>query len=249
MDITVEAWRQDRPDAPGRFESYVVAGVTPQMSLLDVLDLLNSQLVAAGDEPVAFDSDCREGICGACGITVNGRPHGPVPNTPSCLQHLGQFPETTHFRVEPFRANAFPVVRDLAVDRSALDRVIQVGGHVDVLTGQAADADAELIGHDTAERALDFAGCIGCGACVAACPNGSAHLFAGAKLLHLSQLSYGKQERGRRARAVTGSLDHDFGPCSSFGECAQVCPADIDLSAVAAVNREAVRAAFRRRPD
>ncbi|MFC0313317.1 succinate dehydrogenase/fumarate reductase iron-sulfur subunit [Gordonia phosphorivorans] len=249
MEITIEAWRQEHRDAPGRFETYVVAGVTEQMSLLEVLDLLNEQLVAAGDEPVAFDSDCREGICGACGITVDGRPHGPVPNTPSCLQHLRQFPQTTRLRLEPLRANAFPVVRDLAVDRSALDRVIEAGGHVDVRTGQAADADAELVGHDTAERALDFAGCIGCGACVAACPNGAAHLFAGAKLLHLAELSYGKQERGRRARAITGQLDHDFGPCSSFGECAQVCPADIDLAAVAAVNRESIRAGLRRRSD
>lgn len=245
MEITVEAWRQAAHDRTGRFETYR-AQVTPEMSLLEVLDLLNERLVADGIEPIAFDSDCREGICGACGITVNGRPHGPVPNTPSCLQHLNRFPELTHFRLEPLRASAFPVVRDLVVDRSALDRVIEAGGHVAVDAGQAADADAELIDHETAETALDFAACIGCGACVAACPNGSAHLFAGAKLAHLSKLTYGAQERGRRARAITGQLDHDFGPCSTFGECAQVCPADIDLSAVAAVNREALRVSFRR---
>ncbi|GAC56468.1 putative succinate dehydrogenase iron-sulfur subunit [Gordonia hirsuta DSM 44140 = NBRC 16056] len=248
MKITIEAWRQDNADAPGRFETYLI-DATPEMSLLEVLDLLNEQLVASGEEPVAFDSDCREGICGACGITVDGRPHGPVPNTPSCLQHLTQFPDPTRMRLEPLRAAAFPVVRDLAVDRSALDRVIEAGGHVGINTGQAADADAELVNQQTAETALDFAGCIGCGACVAACPNGAAHLFAGAKLLHLSQLSYGRQERGARARAIAGQLDHDFGPCSTFGECAQVCPADIDLSAVAAVNRESMRFSLRHKAD
>lgn len=248
MEISIEAWRQAGHDAPGGFETYRTE-VTPEMSLLEVLDLLNEELVASGTEPIAFDSDCREGICGACGITVNGRPHGPVPNTPSCQQHLNRFPDITHFRLEPLRANAFPVVRDLVVDRSALDRVIEAGGHVGVNAGQAADADAELVTHDTAETALDFAACIGCGACVAACPNGAAHLFAGAKLLHLSQLTYGSQERGRRARAISGQLDHDFGPCSVFGECAEVCPADIDLSAVAAVNRESLRFSFRRKSN
>ena len=249
MEITIEAWRQATGAATGAFETYRVTGVTPEMSLLEVLDLLNEQLVAAGEPAIAFDSDCREGICGACGVTVDGRPHGPVPNTPSCMQHVNQFPDPTRLRLEPLRADAFPIVCDLAVDRSALDRVIEAGGYVDVKTGQATDADAMLIPHEVAENALDFAGCIGCGACVAACPNGAAHLFAGAKLLHLDRLSYGRQERGLRARAIAGQLDQDFGPCSTFGECAQVCPADIDLAAVAAVNREAVRAAFRRKPD
>lgn len=218
MEITVEVWRQPTGAGEGAFAEYVVAGVTPEMSLLEVLDLLNEQLVAAGEDAIAFDSDCREGICGACGVTVNGRPHGPVPNTPSCLQHVHQLPDKARLRLEPLRAGAFPVVCDLVVDRSALDRVIEAGGYVDVNTGQAADADALLIPHEVAETALDFAGCIGCGACVAACPNGAAHLFAGAKLLHLDLLSYGRQERGLRARAITGQLDHDFGPCSTFGE-------------------------------
>lgn len=249
MRIIIEAWRQDGPEEPGRFETYVVDDATGEMSLLDVLDRLNEQLVADGAQPVAFDSDCREGVCGACGVTVNGRPHGPVPNTPSCRQHLRGFPDASRLRLEPLRSGAFPVVRDLVVDRSALDRVIEAGGHVAVGAGQATDADGHLLGHQSAETALDFAACIGCGACVAACPNGSAHLFAGAKLLHLAELTYGRRERGRRARAITRQLDHDFGPCSSFGECADVCPAGIDLSAVAAVNREALRAALRRKDD
>ncbi|MGW0037961.1 succinate dehydrogenase/fumarate reductase iron-sulfur subunit [Gordonia sp. NPDC003376] len=249
MRITIEAWRQSSTSTPGHFETYTLDDATPEMSLLDVLDRLNDRLVAEGDEPVAFDSDCREGVCGSCGVMVNGRPHGPTPNTPSCRQHLRQFGTITHLRLEPLRAGAFPVVRDLVVDRSALDRVIEAGGHVGLNAGQAPDADAVPVPHDVAETALDFAACIGCGACVAACPNGAAHLFAGAKLLHLAAVTAGRTERGRRARAITGQLDREFGPCSTFGECATVCPAGIDLDAVAGVNREAIRFAFRRKAN
>ncbi|MFM9379087.1 succinate dehydrogenase/fumarate reductase iron-sulfur subunit [Gordonia sp. VNK21] len=247
--VTVQAWRQAHGQAPGRFESYRVDGVTDEMSLLEVLDLLNDRLVAEGTEPIAFDSDCREGVCGECGVTVNGRPHGPTANTPSCRQHLRQFPDVDVFRIEPLRSAAFPVVKDLVVDRSALDRVIATGGHVAVDAGQAGDADATAVPHQRAETALDFAACIGCGACVAACPNGSAHLFTGAKLLHLAELTYARAERGRRAGAMTAAMEAEFGPCSSFGECAQVCPAGIELSAVAAVSRERLRRGWRRKDD
>ncbi len=249
MKITIEAWRQRDHDATGHFETYEIDDATPEMSLLDVLDRLNDHLVDDGIEPIAFDSDCREGVCGSCGMMVNDRPHGPTPNTPSCRQHLRHFGDITHLKLEPLRAKAFPVVRDLVVDRSALDRVIEAGGHVAVNAGQATDADNTLIPHDDSEKALDYAACIGCGACVAACPNGAAHLFAGAKLLHLAELTYGKRERGRRARAITGQMEQDFGPCSTYGECATVCPADIPLDAVAGVNREAMRFGFRRKPD
>lgn len=249
MQLTIRAWRQETTEAAGHFEECQIDDATPEMSLLDVLDRLNDHLVDQGIEPIAFDSDCREGVCGSCGMMVNDRPHGPIPNTPSCRQHLRHFGDVRTLTLEPLRAKSFPVVRDLVVDRSALDRVIEAGGHVAVNAGQAPDADTTLIPHDVSETSLDFAACIGCGACVAACPNGAAHLFAGAKLLHLAALTQSKQERGRRARAITGQLEQDFGPCSTYGECAEVCPAGIPLNAVAGVNREAMRFRLRHKAD
>lgn len=238
-DLTVRVWRQAGPDAAGRFETHQVRAA-PSLSLLDLLDRLNAQLVEQGGEPVEYDSDCREGICGACGVTVNDVPHGPVPNTPSCRQHVRSLPDEV--TIEPLRSAAFGVIRDLVVDRSALTRASMVGGTVAIDVGTAPDADALPVCHDDAEEALDFAACIGCGACVAACPNGSAHLFAGAKLAHLALLPQGNVERGRRARAMLAAVDAHFGPCSSYGECVQVCPAGIDLRAIAALHREGMRA-------
>lgn len=249
MKLSLEIWRQDGPLDAGRWERHELAGLTPQASLLDVIDLLNAQIVDGGGEAVAYESDCREGICGACGVTVNGVPHGPVPNTPSCRQHLRAFGDIRRLRIEPLRSASFPVVRDLVVDRSALDRLGAAGGTVAVNAGTAAEADSLPVTHEDAELALDFAACIGCGACVAACPNGSAHLFAGAKVAHLALLPQPSKERGRRAKAMVDAVETEFGPCSTYGECVKVCPAGIDLAAVAALHRERLRGAFRGRDD
>lgn len=249
MKLVLRVWRQPAAAAPGGFEEHTVDDAAPDMTLLELLDRLNEELAASGIPPIAFDSDCREGICGSCGITVDGRAHGPVANVASCNQHVRSFADGATVTLEPFRTGAFPVVRDLVVDRSALGRLIVAGGFVSVDAGTAPDADAEPTPHRAAEDALDMAACIECGACVVACPNGAAHLFAGAKLAHLALVARGRPERGRRARGIVDRLDQEFGPCSTHGECAEVCPASIPLEAVAAVNRERLRAAFRRRDD
>mgnify|MGYP002738026547 CR=1 FL=1 len=241
MRLNLEVWRQAGPDAEGGFEHHTLDGLEPQLSLLEMLDALNERLIDEGAEPVAFESDCREGICGACGVTVDGRAHGPDPNLPSCYQRLSGYEDGSTVRIEPLRSAAFPVLRDLVVDRDALDDVICAGGHVGVDAGTAPDADAIPIPKDEAELALDFAACIGCGACVAACPNGSAHLFAGAKLAHLALLPIPSLERGRRAHDLVEEMEAQFGPCSLYGECVQVCPAGIPLEAIAAVQRERIR--------
>ncbi|RMB59881.1 succinate dehydrogenase/fumarate reductase iron-sulfur subunit [Tessaracoccus antarcticus] len=249
MKLVMDVWRQAAPGEAGHYETHEVDDATPEMSLLELLDRLNFALVENDREPVAFESDCREGICGACGITVDGIPHGPQQNTPSCHQRLASFHDGQRIRLEPLRSAAYPVIRDLVVDRSALDRIIVAGGHVAVPGGSAPDADALLVSHERAEQALDMAACIGCGACVAACPNGAAHLFVGSKLAHLSLLPTGRQERGKRARAMLNEMEQDFGPCSLYGECAKVCPANIPLTAIAAVNKEGLRSFFRHKDD
>jgi len=243
MNIHLRVWRQAGPDATGRFEIYTAENVSPDMSFLEMLDLVNEQLIRKNQEPVAFDSDCREGICGACGFLVNGRPHGPEPGTTVCQLHMRKFRNGDTITLEPWRANAFPVVRDLVVNRSAFDRIIQAGGYTSVNVGGAPDANATPVSRPEAEAAFDAAQCIGCGACVAACKNASAALFTSAKIAHLAHLPQGQVERRSRVLNMVGRMDAEgFGSCSNEGECEAVCPKGISLSNIAAMNREFWRA-------
>jgi len=243
MNIHLRVWRQAGPDATGRFELYTAENVSPDMSFLEMLDLVNEQLIRKNQEPVAFDSDCREGICGSCGFLVNGRAHGPEPGTTVCQLHMRKFRDGDTVTLEPWRANAFPVVRDLVVNRSAFDRIILAGGYTSVNVGGAPDANATPIPRPEAEAAFDAAQCIGCGACVAACKNASAALFTSAKIAHLAHLPQGQVERQSRVLNMVGRMDAEgFGSCSNEGECEAVCPKGISLSNIATMNREFWRA-------
>ena len=243
MRILLKIWRQPDSRAPGHFVDYAVDNVLPDMSFLEMLDLLNERLIADAEDPVAFDSDCREGICGACGFLVNGIAHGPDPGTTVCQLHMRRFSEGDRIVLEPWRARAFPVLKDLVVDRSAFDRIIQAGGYTSVNVGAAQDGNAILIPKATVEKAMDSAACIACGACVAACKNASAALFTAAKVSHLALLPQGQIER--RARVVAMVERHDaegFGSCSNEGECEAVCPKEIPITNIARMNREYLRA-------
>ena len=242
MNIKLKIWRQKNKDSKGHFEEYAMSGIEEHMSFLEVLDLLNEQLFAEGKEPVAFDSDCREGICGQCGIVINGIAHGPEVTT-TCQLHMRSFKDGETITVEPWRADAFPVIKDLVVDRSAFDRIIQAGGYISVNTGAAPDAHATPVPKPNADRAFDAATCIACGACVAACPNASGMLFMGAKITHLGELPQGQAERD--ARVVNMVAQHDaegFGGCTNIGECAAVCPKGIPLDVISQLNKDLRRA-------
>ncbi len=250
MRINLRIWRQNGPNARGRLVDYVAHDVTPDMSFLEMLDVVNEGLIARGEEPIAFDSDCREGICGTCGFLVNGIPHGPVRGSTVCQLHMRSFKDGDTITLEPWRAKAFPVVKDLIVDRSAFDRIIQAGGYTSINVGGPQDANSILIPKDIAELALDAAACIGCGACVAACPNASAMLFVAAKVSHLGLLPQGQPERDKRVLAMVAQMDAEgFGSCTNHGECEAACPKEIRLEFIARMNRDYLRALLRQRAE
>jgi len=243
MNITLYVWRQKGPNENGRFEQHEAKNITPEMSFLEMLDVVNEELIKKGKEPIAFDHDCREGICGMCSQVINGIPHGPQEKTAACQLHMRNFKDGDAIYIEPFRAKAFPVIKDLIVDRSALDRIIQAGGYISVHTGGFPDANAILIPKEDAETAMDASECIGCGACVAACPNGSAMLFTAAKVTHLAALPQGRIEASRRVCVMTEAmLNEGFGNCSNHYECQAACPKGIKVQFIAKLNREFIKA-------
>lgn len=238
MKITLKVWRQKNARAKGQMVSYQVDDVSEDMSFLEMLDVVNERLTLDGDEPIAFDHDCREGICGSCGMVINGKAHGPVVTT-TCQLHMRSFNDGDTIEVEPWRATAFPVVKDLVVDRGSFDRIIQAGGYISAPTGTAPDAHATPVGKEHADRAFDAATCIGCGACVAACPNASGMLFVGAKVTHLGELPQGQPERFARVVSMVEQHDEEgFGGCTNIGECAAVCPKGIPLDTISQLNRD-----------
>ncbi len=243
LTLNLKIWRQAGPDTPGRLVEYKALDISPEMSFLEMLDVVNEQLIKRGEEPVAFDSDCREGICGTCGLMVNGVSHGPDRGTTVCQLHMRRFRDGDTITIEPWRARAFPVIKDLVVDRTAFDRIVQAGGYVSMNVGAAPDANAIPVPKVVADKAFDAAQCIACGACVAACKNASAALFTSAKLSHLNLLPQGQAERYRRTKAMVEQMDIEgFGACSNEGECEAVCPKEIGIENIAKMNRDYLKA-------
>ncbi|HLY84592.1 MAG TPA: succinate dehydrogenase/fumarate reductase iron-sulfur subunit [Acidimicrobiales bacterium] len=248
IDLTLHVWRQPGPGQPGQMVTYDAPGISVDMSFLEMLDVVNERLIHRGDQPIAFDHDCREGICGMCGLTINGIAHGPQRATTVCQLHMRHFKDGDTIFVEPWRAQAFPVIKDLVVDRSAFDRIIESGGFITAPTGGAQDANALPVPKPDADTAFDAAACIGCGACVAACPNASAMLFTAAKITHLGVLPQGQPERHTRVLNMVATMDSlGFGNCTNIGECSAVCPKEISLETIARMNRDLIRATLRRK--
>jgi succinate dehydrogenase / fumarate reductase iron-sulfur subunit len=243
LNLVLNVWRQKDARDPGRFERYKVGGIDDHMSFLEMLDVVNEQLLAAGKAPIAFDHDCREGICGMCGVMINGQAHGPLPNTTTCQLHMRHFKDNDELTIEPFRATGFPVLRDLVVNRGALDRIVQAGGYTGVRVGSAPEANSTRVKKENADLAMDAAQCIACGACVAACPNASASLFTSAKVSHLALLPQGEVEKENRVRNMVSQMDAEgFGHCTNHGECERACPKGINLRFIAMMNRELLAA-------
>ncbi len=242
MDLVLHVWRQEGPEAEGRFETYPAKGISEEMSFLEMLDLVNERLLNDGKEPIAFDSDCREGICGTCGLMINGTPHGPQRMTATCQLHMRQFSHGDHVYIEPWRAAAFPIQKDLIVDRTAFDEIVEAGGYITVDTGSAPDANLIPVPKEISDRAMDAAACIGCGACVAACPNGAAQLFTSAKVEHLNMLPQGQPEKEERTVNMVDTMEEYFGSCTNHRECEAACPKGISVDFIAMMNRDYLKA-------
>ena len=247
LNLTLKVWRQAGPTAAGRFEEHHLTDISDEMSFLEMMDILNEQLIYDGKEPVEIASDCREGICGTCGVMINGKAHGPQKATATCQLHMRKFNDGDTIVVEPWRATSFPVIKDLVVDRSAFDIIMQAGGYIGVNTGAAPDANLTLIPKDVADSAFDGAACIGCGACVAACPNSAAQLFTSAKIQHLNLLPQGQSERWQRTEEMVETMEQYFGSCTNHGECHEACPKEVPLDFIAYTNRDYVKAKAKNR--
>jgi succinate dehydrogenase / fumarate reductase iron-sulfur subunit len=250
MKLRLRIWRQAGNESPGGFVRYEIDGITPDTSFLEMMDILNEQLCKRGDEPIAFDSDCREGICGMCSMVINGQPHGPLPGTTTCQLYMRHFRDGEEITIEPWRARPFPVIRDLVVDRSAFDRILQAGGYVTVHSGPKPEPNSTPIDPEIVEEALDAATCIGCGACVAACPNGAAMLYTAAKVSHLGLLPQGQPERTSRVLRMVEQMEQEgFGSCRNYAECEAACPKEISIKFIGRMNRDFLRATLREPVD
>ncbi len=247
INLTLKVWRQAGPSAEGRFVTYEADGISTDASFLEMLDIVNERLIEAGEEPIVFESDCREGICGTCGLMINGQAHGPQKGTATCQLHMRSFSDGDHIVIEPWRATSFPVLRDLAVDRRAMDAIIGAGGYISVNTGAAPDANLTPVPKETADTAFDAAACIGCGACVAACPNSAAQLFTAAKVQHLNLLPQGQAQRWARTEAMVETMEAFFGSCTNHGECEEACPKEIPIDFIAWTNRDYIKAKVKNR--
>jgi succinate dehydrogenase / fumarate reductase, iron-sulfur subunit len=246
-DIKLKIWRQAGPDQPGRFENYLIASISDEASFLEMLDVLNEQLIHEGREAVVFDHDCREGICGTCSLMIDGQAHGPQRGTATCQLHMRKFQSGDEIVIEPWRATAFPIIKDLMVDRAAFDRIVESGGFITAETGGAPDANLIPVPKPVADASMDAAACIGCGACVAACPNGAANLFTAAKVAHLNLLPQGQPERFKRVEAMVETMDEYFGSCTNHGECEAACPKEISIDVIALMHQDYRKAKFTNR--